>query len=131
MGLAKHRGRVIRRLELGKEIPGICGLDICSHPFSMHSKKGCLVKGCRCKDIGKAKVPEEVNHPTHYGGDVPYEVIKVLEAWETMFGLKFNILTAIKYLPRAGNKDKAKEIIDLEKAIWYIQRRISQLKKAQ
>ena len=65
-----------------------------------------------------------VNHPSHYGkeGD-PYETINVIEAWD----LDFCLGNAIKYISRAGKKDKSKEIEDLEKAIWYIQRRIHQL----
>lgn len=67
----------------------------------------------------------QVNHPQHYGGgDNPYEVIKVIEAWD----LGFHLGTAVKYIPRAGKKDPDKEIEDLEKAIWYINRKIEQLK---
>jgi hypothetical protein len=69
---------------------------------------------------------EAVNHPDHYGGaDNPYEVIKVIEAWE----LDFCLGTAVKYIPRAGKKDPDKEIEDLYKSIWYINRRIEQLRK--
>jgi hypothetical protein len=66
---------------------------------------------------------EMVHHPDHYGGDTTYEVIKVLEAWG-FFGdaLLFN---AVKYIARAGKKGEMK--IDLEKAIWYLQRKIETL----
>lgn len=75
------------------------------------------------------KMAESVNHPSHYGGDVPYEVIKVIEAWEKMFpSFKFNRATAVKYIPRAGEKSREKEIEDLEKAIWYLQREVDRLK---
>lgn len=62
---------------------------------------------------------EQVNHPEHYGGqnDV-YETINVIEAW----GLGFHLGNAVKYISRAGKKDPAKEIQDLAKAIWYIER---------
>ena len=64
------------------------------------------------------------DHPAHYGGaDNPYEAIKVIEAWE----LDFSLGNAVKYISRAGKKDAAKEIEDLEKARWYIDRRIQQL----
>ena len=67
---------------------------------------------------------ESTDHPDYYGGsDSPYETIKVIEAWR----LDFCLGNALKYISRAGKKDKSKEIEDLEKAIWYIQRRISQL----
>ncbi len=68
-----------------------------------------------------------VDHPAHYGSeDDPYEVIKVIEAWN----LGFHLGNAVKYIPRAGKKDPETEIQDLEKAAWYIQRRIDNLKEA-
>lgn len=73
---------------------------------------------------------EAVEHPAHYGGgDNPYEVIKVAEAW----GLDkdaylFNVL---KYIARAGKKDPSKELEDLRKARFYNDRRIKTLEEAQ
>jgi len=66
---------------------------------------------------------ETVNHPSHYGGDVPHEVVKCLEAW----GLESDALlwNAVKYIARAGRKGHALE--DLKKAQWYLTRRISRL----
>lgn len=65
---------------------------------------------------------EQVDHPSHYGGaDNPYEAIKVIEAW----GLGFSLGNAVKYLSRAGKKDPAKMVEDLRKAVWYIEREIS------
>ena len=67
---------------------------------------------------------EAVNHPDHYGGgDNPYEVIKVIEAW----GLGFHLGTCVKYIPRAGKKDATKHIEDLKKARWYLDRKIKRL----
>ena len=71
---------------------------------------------------------ERVNHPTHYGGENnPYETVKVIEAW----GLTYNTGNAVKYISRAGKKDPAKHIEDLEKAVWYISREIENLKHGQ
>lgn len=68
---------------------------------------------------------ESVNHPKHYGGeDNPYEAIKVIEAW----GLEFCLGNTLKYISRAGKKDPQRELEDLEKALWYLQRRVSFLK---
>lgn len=68
---------------------------------------------------------EQVNHPEHYGGKTnPYEVIKVIEAWD----LDFHLGNTIKYIARAGKKDSDSRLIDLEKARWYLDRRIKQLK---
>lgn len=63
-----------------------------------------------------------VNHPVHYGSEYdPYEVIKVIEAWQ----LNFNLGNAVKYIGRAGRKCKDKYTEDLKKAIWYIEREIN------
>lgn len=66
-----------------------------------------------------------VDHPQYYGGaDNPYEAIKVIEAWN----LGFNLGNAVKYVSRAGKKDPDKTIEDLEKAAWYLNREIENLK---
>ena len=71
-----------------------------------------------------------VNHPNHYGGeDNPYEVIKVCEAWELdKDAYLFNV---VKYVARAGKKDPAKELEDLKKASWYLDRYINLIEKNQ
>ena len=63
---------------------------------------------------------DKVN-PPHYRGD---EVMKVIEA----FKLDFTIGNAVKYLLRAGKKEGETEMTDLEKARWYIERRLLQLR---
>jgi hypothetical protein len=64
-----------------------------------------------------------VEHPKHYGGkDNPYEAIKVIEAWD----LGFNLGNTLKYISRAGKKDTL--IQELEKASWYLNREIDNLK---
>jgi hypothetical protein len=69
---------------------------------------------------------EAVNHPEHYGGGSnTYEAIKVIEAWN----LDFCLGNTVKYISRAGKKDPAKELEDLNKALWYLQRRIQQISK--
>jgi hypothetical protein len=71
---------------------------------------------------------EAVNHPQHYGGaSNPYEAIKVIDAW----GLDFCLGNSVKYISRAGKKDPAKQIEDLEKARWYLDWEIQQLKELQ
>jgi Protein of unknwon function (DUF3310) len=67
---------------------------------------------------------EHVNHPTHYGGaSNVYEVIKVIEALE----MDFHLGNTFKYIARAGKKETDKEIQDLKKAVWYLQRKIELL----
>lgn len=69
---------------------------------------------------------EKVNHPKHYGsGDNPYEVIKVIEAWE----LGFHLGTVLKYLGRKRKPGEGR-IEDLKKAAWYLNREIKNLEKS-
>ena len=67
---------------------------------------------------------EMVNHPEYYGGsENKYESIKVIDAWD----LGFSLGNTVKYISRAGKKDKDKEIQDLKKAAWYLQHHIENL----
>ncbi len=64
-----------------------------------------------------------VNHPSHYaeGWSNGAEVIDITE------NLNFNRGNAVKYIARAGKKDPAKEMEDLEKAEFYLKREILRL----
>ena len=66
---------------------------------------------------------EMINHPEHYGGDSMYEAIKVIEAWD----LDFHLGNTVKYISRAGKKEVDKELQDLKKALWYLERKIKLL----
>lgn len=66
-----------------------------------------------------------VEHPSHYNTG-KYEVIDVINDWQ----LNFQRGNAVKYIARAGRKDAAKEIEDLEKACYYLNYEIKQLKNA-
>lgn len=63
-----------------------------------------------------------VNRPAHYT-DGKIEVIDFIEDKK----LGFHLGNAMKYIARAGKKDPAKTIEDLQKAQWYIQRHIDKL----
>lgn len=67
---------------------------------------------------------DAVNHPPHYnmGG---IEVIDAINAWG--FAEGFNRGNAIKYVARAGRKNKETEIEDLKKAMTYLQFEIDRL----
>ena len=74
------------------------------------------------------EVKEMVYGTQHSGGvDNPYEVIKVCEAW----GLDKDayLFNVAKYIARAGKKDPAKELEDLKKAVFYLQRKVDNLEK--
>lgn len=78
---------------------------------------------------------DPVNHPDHYGGaDNPYEAIKVIEAW----GLGFCLGNTAKYISRAGRKTLpgdtfgdafVRNLEDLKKARWYLDREIGRLEE--
>lgn len=69
---------------------------------------------------------EMVKNPDHYGGaSNPYEAIKVIENWN----LDFHLGNTVKYISRAGKKDPSKEIEDLKKAMFYLDRKIKNLEK--
>ena len=72
---------------------------------------------------------EMVNHPSHYqfGVDKTYEVVNVCEVW----GLDKDayLFNVVKYVARAGKKHPDKELEDLKKAAFYLDRKIKNLEK--
>ncbi|GAB2702499.1 hypothetical protein BKA24_001668 [Microbacterium marinum] len=66
---------------------------------------------------------DAVNHPSHYTRFPGVEVIDLTEH------LNFCRGNAVKYIARAGAKDPAREIEDLEKARWYIDREIERTRR--
>jgi len=79
------------------------------------------------KDIeSRIIIVNDTTRPSHYGGkDNLYEVFNVLEAWK--LDKDFYLGNVIKYLARAGKKNKSTEKEDLKKALVYLQRRIDSL----
>jgi len=71
---------------------------------------------------------ESVNHPSHYGGDTPYETIKVAEAKltseEFIGAMKFNVM---KYNDRA--KAKGDELENYKKAQFYQNRLVKHVEE--
>lgn len=65
-----------------------------------------------------------VSKPAHYTEGRDIEPIDVIEDWT----LGFHEANALKYISRSGRKDD--QIQDLEKAVWYLERRIGQLEDA-
>jgi hypothetical protein len=63
---------------------------------------------------------DNVNHPSHYTtGKI--EVIEAIEDWR----LNFHRGNAVKYIARAAHKGR--ELEDLQKARWYLDREIQRL----
>ena len=67
---------------------------------------------------------DKVNHPKHYTNHPSgIECIEITQHHDFCIG------NAIKYLWRAGIKSADTEVEDLEKAIWYINKKIELIKK--
>lgn len=67
-----------------------------------------------------------VNHPKHYTNHPSgIECIEITQHHDFCIG------NAIKYLWRAGIKGADTEVEDLQKAIWYISKKIELIKKGE
>lgn len=82
-----------------------------------------LVEEYRTAPTSTAEDNDQVNHPSHYTtGKI--ECIDFIEDKE----LGYHLGNAVKYICRAGKKDPDKTVQDLEKAVWYLNRKIQSLK---
>lgn len=91
------------------------GKKLCAKCFREYTQE-------EIKSINAAK-NDPVNKPSHYT-DSKIEVLDAIEAWK----MPYHLGQVIKYVARAGKKDKSKEIEDLEKAQFYLARHIKNLK---
>ncbi len=93
------------------------------------NREGCILATRDQNDKANKPNNDSVNHPSYYA-DGKIEVIDYIEDKK----LGFCLGNAIKYISRAGKKGSEgksahdKEIEDLQKAIWYIERRVKELK---
>lgn len=108
-------------------------LELIEESDNMNTKieEGNKVNESDLKDTETSKEVKDdkndpVNHPSHYT-DTKIEVMDYIEDK----GFNFALGNAVKYISRAGKKDKNKTIQDLEKAEWYLNREIKRLKKLQ
>ena len=71
-----------------------------------------------------ANANDPVNHPSHYTQGK-------IECIDFIMDKKLNFCrgNAIKYMVRAGIKDKSKEVEDLQKAIFYLNREIENIRE--
>jgi len=67
---------------------------------------------------------DAVRHPAHY-------TTGKIECIDFITDKKLNFCrgNAVKYIVRAGLKDPSKEVEDLEKAVFYLEREIEDLKE--
>lgn len=104
---------------------GVSAVDYAKQKAKMPNKpkqKLALISGIPTYIPADEPVADPVNHPAHYkvGG---IETIDFIEAK----GLDYHLGNAVKYISRAGHKGNRRE--DLEKAQWYLNRAISQIKE--
>jgi len=71
------------------------------------------------EDSDRVELFDMVVNPAHYKKDRVYEPVEVIEDWD----LDYQMGNALKYISRAGRKGSL--IADLQKAIFYLERRIS------
>lgn len=96
--------------------------DDCNCPNFFETSEYELDKAIKL--VQESEELDNVNHPAHYT-DGKIEVIDFIEDKQ----LNFNRGNAIKYISRAGKKDKSKEVEDLQKAVFYINREIKRIKE--
>ncbi|MGW4446467.1 DUF3310 domain-containing protein [Streptomyces sp. NPDC004682] len=70
------------------------------------------------------KPDDAVNSPSHYTW-LP-NGLEVIDLTEHLMNNRGNV---VKYVCRAGRKNPATEMQDLEKALWYLQREIKRVKR--
>jgi hypothetical protein len=118
----------LRGVEVSEPTPQVAEPEPVESAESLDSAPAPLrlegLEGLAEREAGGASTPEQVDHPAHYHAESGREVIEIIEAWR----LNFSRGNALKYLARAGHKDPAREVQDLEKARWYIEREIKRLK---
>lgn len=85
-------------------------------------KKPCGASVEPMKD--KSTTSDPVNHPSHYTYS-SIEPIDAIEAWQ----LPYHLGNVVKYVSRAGHKDKSKTLEDLKKASWYLSRYVNMLEQ--
>ena len=114
----------IKSFEEGTLMPSLQALKRISEALNIDYKELNMEEDKKemIKDTENKK--EMVNHPSHYNMG-KYEAIDVIEDWE----LGFNLGNTVKYISRAGHKDKDKVIEDLKKAAWYLDREIKRIEK--
>ena len=95
----------------------------CGHSWDWHNDMICRFPGCEtiCAAQPKSE-PDPVNHPPHYKAHPSgIEAITITEHFN------FNRGNAIKYIWRADSKGR--ELEDLKKARWYLDREIQRVEK--
>lgn len=81
-----------------------------------------ILRGAQRRE-SDAWTPVDAINPSHYRRDI--EVADFIEEYE----LDFFAGNVVKYIARAGHKDPSKLVEDLEKALWYMTRKVEVARK--
>lgn len=125
----EHAFSPAKLVEAGITGSTIHGVDTTSHPTG-HKILDEVID--LAKSMSFPVVASKVDHPSHYGGkDNPHEHVKCAEAWGLVDTPLIGawLYNASKYICRAGKKSETPAIIDLKKAIWYLERAVERLEK--
>ena len=95
------------------------GMDTSKPPFGLVTVSDEEVE-LITETVEPEKTDDPVNHPSHYT-DGKYECIDYIEACG--YGTDGYVFNAVKYISRAGKKNPDKYREDIQKAIWYLNRR--------
>ena len=96
------------------------GLGAYTSAGSMTEMKDPYARACAVNTLVARGDGDPVNHPDHYTSVVPG-----IECIEVTQHFNFNLGNAIKYIWRSGSKGK--QVEDLRKSAWYLQREIERL----
>lgn len=87
--------------------------------------ENCYLEGADIERNYAVLFGDPVDRPSHYT-DGKIEVIDFIEDKK----LGFCLGNVVKYVARAGKKDPSKEVEDLKKARWYLDRRIKEVEES-
>jgi hypothetical protein len=103
----------------------ICGIGVPEDALADHmAQNHARFTGADSPEARHLRKPDLINHPTHYNQGT-IEPIDVIEDWK----LNFHLGQVIKYVAR--HEHKGAPLADLRKALWYLERAVSNLEEAE
>jgi hypothetical protein len=80
-----------------------------------------------------AAAKDDAVNPRHYADFGIHSAVYIIRVWNRLRAaagvepVSFNVGNALKYIQRAGFKPGEAELVDLKKAVWYLNNRIHEL----
>lgn len=131
--LGKFKGTVLNSLPEVKNVESSIPYEVLIdgysdggvYPFLAHEMTKISGEKKKRKEDAQQEKDDVISHPSHYTQGI--ECMDYIESHK----LNYARGNVIKYVTRAGLKDVSKEVEDLEKARWYLDRgEIERVKKA-